>query len=375
MHMSSTAVRRRLLVILAIVTAPVAAAPLIAQATTAAPPRTATGDSVDAFINAEMARTHIPGIALAVVRGGRTIKRTGYGIADLEHGVAVTPQTVFKIGSVSKQFLASAIVLLAQDGKLSIDDSVGKFFAGIPDTWRAVTLRHLLTHTSGIIREGPAFDPLKIQPDSVVIRSAFTAPLVFPTGAKYQYCNVCYFALADIIARVSGKPWDVFLAERIFSPLGMAATRTTTARDLVPNRARGYVWRSDRLVNADEFIALRPSGAFLSTVDDLVRWNAALDDDRVLQPASRQAMWTPVVLTSGQRSGYGFGWVLDSLDGHSRTHHGGSLPGFRAEYARFPADSLAVIVLTNADGANPGALADRVARMYLRAAGRAPAGR
>jgi D-alanyl-D-alanine carboxypeptidase len=173
---------------------------------------------------------------------------------------------------------------------------------------------------------------------------------------------------------VSGKPWAVFLAERVFRPMGMTATRTTTATELVPHRARGYSWRDNGYVNAPELLALRPSGAFLSTVLDLASWEAALYDDRVLTKSSREAMWTPVRLTGGTSSGYGFGWTLDSLDGHWRVRHGGSLPGFRAEMARFPNDSLTVIVLTNADGARPDQIARGVARVYLSTALR-PAGR
>ncbi|MEO6526810.1 MAG: serine hydrolase domain-containing protein [Gemmatimonadaceae bacterium] len=346
-----------------------AASPLAAQRATAA--RTAAaGDSVDRIIRAEMMRGHIPGVALAVVRGGRTIKLASYGVADLEHGVPVTPKTAFKIGSLSKQFLASGIMLLQQDGKLRIDDSVAKYISGTPVAWRPVTLRHLLSHTSGIQREGPAFDPLKVQADSVVIASAFAAPLLFPTGSKHEYCNVCYFTLAEIIARVSGKPWDVFFAERVFTPLGMTATRATTVRELVPHRARGYSWSKDRIINADEYLALRPSGAFISTLEDMVKWNAALDAGRMLSATSLSAMWTPAALTNGSNAAYGFGWRLDSLDGRWRVHHGGSLPGFRAEWARFPAESLSIILLTNADGVvSVQNIVENVARAYLPVAG------
>lgn len=337
-------------------------APLHAQ-----PDRSATRarDTVDAFVAAEMARMRIPGVSLAVVRAGNVIKAEGYGVADLEHGILVTPRTAFKIGSVSKQFIATGIMLLVQDGRLALDDPIARIFPNAPDSWRGITVRHFLTHTSGVLREGPAFDPLKVQPDSVVIRSAFDRPLEFPVGSKYQYCNVCYFTLAEIIARVSGKPWDLFLAERVFRPLGMTATRTTTTTALVPHRARGYVWRDSGYVNALEYPALRPSGAFLSTVLDLAKWDAALYGDRVLTKASREAMWTRVRLTDGSLYGYGFGWTLDSLDGHWRVRHGGSLPGFRAEMSRFPNDSLTVIVLTNADGAIPVQIARGVARIYL----------
>ncbi len=338
-----------------------AATRLPAQATRPA----AASDTVDRLVAAEMARQHIPGVAIAVVRAGKIVRAAGYGVADLEHDVPVTPETVFKIGSVSKQFLATGIMLLAQDGRLAVDDPVSRFYPDAPAAWRGITLRHFLTHTSGVLREGPAFDALKAQPDSLVIRSAFAAPLEFPTGTKYQYCNVCYFTLADVIARVSGKPWDAFLAERVFAPMGMVATRTTTTTALVPHRARGYVWRDGRYENAPELLALRPSGAFLSTVLDLARWDATLYGDRVLSRASRDAMWTPVRLAGGDTSRYGFGWELGALDGHRRVQHGGSLPGFRAQLTRLPDDSLTVIVLTNGDGAQPGGIANAIARLYV----------
>jgi D-alanyl-D-alanine carboxypeptidase len=325
----------------------------------------ATTDSADRLVAAAMAQRHIPGVAIAVVRGGSVIKAQGYGVADLEHDVAVTAQTVFKIGSVSKQFLATGIMLLAQDGRLSVEDAVSKHVPGAPSAWSGITLRHFLTHTSGVIREGPAFDPFRVQPDSVVIASAFSAPLQFAPGTKYQYCNVCYFTLADVIALTSGKPWDLFLSERVFAPLGMTSTRTTTTTALVPRRARGYVWQNSRYANAEEYLAVRPSGAFLSTVLDLAKWDAALYTDRILTRGSRDAMSTPVQLRDGRSYPYGFGWLVDTFEGHPRVHHGGSLPGFRAEMARFPEDSLTVIVLTNADGAVPLEIVSGLARIYL----------
>jgi D-alanyl-D-alanine carboxypeptidase len=313
-----------------------------------------------------MARRNVPGIALAVVRGGKVIKAKGYGMADLEHKVPVTPETVFKIASISKQFLATGIMILAQDNRLSIDDPMSKYIAGVPEQWNGVTLRHLLTHTSGIVREGPAFDPWKLQPDSEVVASAFSKPLEFAPGSKFQYCNLGYYALADIIARVSGKTWSAFLAERVFGPVGMTATRTTTMIGFVPNRARGYVWQDSAFVNGQDFPALRPSGSILSTVLDLAKWDAALYEDRVLTKASRDAMFSPAKLSTGANAPYGFGWVLDTLDGRRRVRHGGALPGYRSEMARYPNDSLTVIVLTNGESARPDELARDVARIYLR---------
>lgn len=327
--------------------------------------QSASADPIDTFVRAEMARRHIPGVAIAVVRAGKTVRAAGYGVSDIENNVMVTPNTVFKIGSVSKQFIATGIMLLAQEGKLSVDDPVSKFYPNAPASWSGITLRHFLTHTSGVLREGPAFNPLVVQADSLIVRSAFDRALEFPTGSKYQYCNVCYFTLADVVARLSNATWDTFLAERVFKPAGMTATRTTTISELVPLRARGYVWKTDRYQNAAEYLALRPSGAFLSTVVDLAKWDAELYQNRLLTQTTRDQMWKPVKLTGGEFSGYGFGWQLDSMDGHWRVHHGGTLPGFRAEMARFPNDSLTVIVLTNADSGAPAAIAEGIAKLYF----------
>ncbi len=339
-----------------------------AQPARALTPRT-SADSADRLVAAAMAQRHIPGVAIAVVRAGTVIKAQGYGVADLEHDVPVTTETAFKIGSVSKQFLASGIMLLAQDGRLTVNDPVARHVAGTPAAWSPITLRHFLTHTSGVIREGPAFDPSRVQPDSVVIASAFGAPLEFPIGTRYQYCNVCYFTLADVIARTSGTPWETFLRDRIFAPLGMTATRVTSATALVPRRARGYVWRNGQFSNADEYRAVRPSGAFLSTVLDLAKWDAALYTDRILTRASRDAMFTPAQLVDGRSYPYGFAWLVDTFEGRARVHHGGSLPGFRAEMARFPSDSLSVIVLTNADGAVPLEIVSGLAKISRAARG------
>ena len=139
------------------------------------------------------------------------VKAEGYGFADVEHRVPARPDTVFKIGSVSKQFIATGIMLLVQDGKLAVGDKVSKYLAGTPATWEAITLRHLLTHTSGIVREAPGFDPYKLQPEIAVIETAYPLPLRFTPGEKYEYCNVGYFVLAEIIHSVSGKPWADFL--------------------------------------------------------------------------------------------------------------------------------------------------------------------
>jgi len=328
-------------------------------------------DEVDDFIKTEMQKQHIPGLSLAVIKDGKIIKVAGYGLANVELNVAAAPETVYKIGSVSKQFIASGIMLLIDEGKISLDDKVSKFLEGTPDTWKQITVRHLLTHTSGLVREAPGFDPYKVQNDFDVIKTAYPLPLHFAPGEKWEYCNVGYFTLAEIIHRVSGKPWGDYLAERVFKPLEMNATQTTTIKEIVPNRASGYIWIDNKLQNAENYFALRPSGAFLSSVLDLAKWDAVLYTDKVLKQSIRDQMWKPFIQTNSASAGetaiyYGFGWeISDPVPGHKKISHGGSLPGFRAILTRFIDDRLTVVILTNGDGARPGPMANRVAEIYL----------
>lgn len=332
-----------------------------------------TADQVDEYIQAEMQRRNIPGLALAVVKEGKTIKAKGYGLANVELKAPVTPETVFKIGSVSKPIIAMGIMSLVEEGKISLDGKVSRHLDGTPDAWREITIRHLLSHTSGIVREAPGFDGAKPQADADVIKTAYPLPLRFAPGEKYEYCNVGYFSLAEIIRRVTGKPWGDFLSERIFKPLGMNATRTIVLDEIVPNRANAYSFQNGKLRNAEIYLALRPSGAFLSTILDLAKLEAALDSPGFLKPESRALMWTPFQLNDGANSVYGLGWALDEVKGHKRIRHGGNLNGFKSEFARFPNDRVTVIVLTNLNEAVPNEIAVGVAAFYIPAlAGQSP---
>ena len=322
-------------------------------------------DKIDDYAKAEMQRQHIPGLSLAVIKDGKIIKVEGYGLANVELNVPARPETIYKIGSVSKQLIAAGILILIEDGKLSLDDKPGKFLEGTPDTWKEITVRHLLTHTSGLVREAPGFDPLKIQDDADVIKTAYPLPLRFAPGEKWEYCNVGYFSLAEIIRKVSGKPWGDLLNERLFLPLEMNATRTTTMTEIIQNRASGYVWRNNKLQNASIFFAVRPSGAFFSSVLDLAKWDAALCAGKILKPSVRDQMWMPVKLNNGTTHPYGFGWELSTVAGHKLVNHGGSLPGFRAQFARFVDDKLSVVVLTNGDNANANLIAIGIAAHYI----------
>lgn len=330
-------------------------------------------DPVDDYIRAEMEKQHVPGLSLAVLRDGRIVKAEGYGLADVENNIPARVDTVYKIGSISKQFIATGIMLLVQEGKLGVDDPISRHLDGTPPAWKDITVRHFLTHTSGVQREGPAFDSYKVQPDIDVIKSAYAMPLRFATGEQYEYCNTGYFALAEIVARRSGQPWDEFLRQRVFAPLGMNATRTTSVNAIIPHRARGYEWEEERWQNALEYIALRPSGAFVSTVLDLAKWDAALYTEDYLTRSTREQMWTPVRLNSGELYPYGFGWRVERPGGHREIGHSGTLTGFRGQFTRYVDDRLSVIVLTNKAPTDAPAIARGVAAFYLPGL-RAPSG-
>jgi CubicO group peptidase (beta-lactamase class C family) len=255
-------------------------------------------DPVDDFIKVEMKRQNIPGLSLAILKDGKIIKAEGYGLVNIKRQIPAKPDTVYKIASVSKQFIATGIMILVQDGRLGLDDPISKYLEGTPATWKGITIRHLLTHTSGIVRDAPGFDPFKIQSDADVIKSAYSQPLRFAPGEKWEYCNTGYFALAEVIRKISGQPWTEYLNEKVFKPSEMNSTYPTNTKVIVPNRALGYA-DNDKLRDAVDWPALRPSGAFLSTILDLAKWDAVLYTDKILNASSRRQMWTAVKLNDG----------------------------------------------------------------------------
>jgi D-alanyl-D-alanine carboxypeptidase len=328
----------------------------------------AHADRVDDLIKAEMKRQNVPGLSLVVLKDGKIIKTAGYGFANIKLQIPATPETVYKIASVSKQFIATGIMLLIQEGRLNLDDPISKHLEGTPATWKGITIWHLLTHTSGIVREAPGFDPFKIQSDADIIKSAYPLPLRFAPGEKWEYGNTGYFALAEVIRKVSGQSWSEYLSEKVFRPSGMKTTHPTNTKESVPNRALGYT-DNDKLLNAHDWTALRPSGAFLSTVLDLAKWDAVLYTDKILSDSTRRQMWTPVKLNDGTSYPYGFGWQLGSFNGRRLVHHSGGMPGFRTKFARFVDDRLTIIVLMNLDDADVDSIVSGVAAFYLQTVG------
>lgn len=325
---------------------------------------TARADQIDDIVNAQLERQHIPGVSVAVLKDGKVVKAKGYGLANVELGTPATADTVYQIGSVSKQFIAAGVLMLRKQGKLDLDDALVKFIDDVPEAWKPITLRQLMTHTSGLARE-VAGNELKVQPDIDAIRAGYSLQMVGKPGEKQEYSNLGYFTLAEVITRAAGKPWSQYIDETIFAPLGMKATRTTTARDLVRNRSGGYVWADPVYTNAIEVPNVRPSGAFLSTVNDLAKWDAALNSDALFSAEERALMWTPVKLIDGSTRPYGLGWRMENVGTHRHVHHSGSMPGYRATISRYVDDGVSVIVLTNTGQALAERVSMRLASLYI----------
>ena len=327
-------------------------------------PAAALADPVDDFVQKQLAASRVPGLSLAVIKDGTVVKVAGYGFADLEKRIPAQPDTVYKIGSVSKQFIATGIMLLVQDGRLTLDDPIARYLKDTPPSWSPITIRHALTHTAGLVRESPSFAPTRIQSDADLIAAVYPLPLRFEPGQKWEYSNVGYFILADIIRVVSGRPWPEFLRDRVFAPVGMLSTWPTNTTAEIQKRAVGYTG-NDNSLRADDWPALRASGAFLSTVLDLAKWDAHLSTPRVLEADSRRQMWTPVRLKDGTTAPYGFGWHVDTWSGRPRIRHGGGLPGFISEYARFEDERLTIIALANGDDVDLPLLVSGIAQLYF----------
>jgi CubicO group peptidase (beta-lactamase class C family) len=232
-------------------------------------------DPVDDLISGQMQSQNIPGLSLAVVRHGKVVKAAGYGLADRRRRTPAIPDTVYRIASVSKQFIAAGVMLLAQEGRIGVDDPIIRYVKDAPATWHRITIRHLLTHTSGLVRESPNFDPGRADSDVEIVSSTYALPLRFEPGAKWEYGNVGYSVLAELITVASGRPWTEYIRDRVLEPLAMRSTYPTNTTEPIPNRAVGYT-DNNELKPVEEWLALGPSGGYLSTVLDLAKWDAAL---------------------------------------------------------------------------------------------------
>ncbi len=330
-------------------------------------PSLAHADPIDNLIRASMAKDHIPGVAVGVIRDGKLVVARGYGVANLETNTPVTTDTVFRIASMSKQFCAAAILMLAAEGKLSVEDPVSKWVDGTPEAWKDVRLRHLLGHQSGIheINDAKGYDFRDDDTPAELLAIMKAPPLDFRPGERFAYSNSNYALLGWIVQRASGQSLKAFVESRIFAPAGMANARYFRQDDVIPNRANAYRWRTDHYENGwpERSAALDGSGAALMTLADWAKWDAALDVGAPVSKAIQAQMGTAGTLVDGTRSKYGFGWYDD---GEGRVHHTGSTYGFTSAFVRDPKRHLTVVVFRNANGGPALDMAKGVMDAYLK---------
>lgn len=319
----------------------------------------ATLADIDSYVQAQMATQRIPGLTLLVASNGTPILQKGYGLANIELKQAATSDTIYHIGSVTKQFAAAGIMLLVQDGKLSLDQHIAQLFPTAPPGWKDITVRQLLQHTAGFPRDyqdalASQYDPQHHYTLDELISLMGTIPLVTAPGAAHSYSNLGYFLVGMVIEKVSGQPYFDFLQRRIFTPLGMSTAALVTAPPAPGTEASGYIWDNgwqpeNALFPGDDDAA----GGLRMSAPDLAKWDAALYGERILTSQSRAAMWAPAVLNDGSSAQYGMGWVPDAINGHPYVWHNGHVQGFHTQFERHYREGLTVIVFSNQGDALP----------------------
>lgn len=344
------------------------------QARAAASPNAAAG--LASYADHLLATTYPadqPGASALIVKDGQTVLRKGFGMANLELGMPVSPEMVFELGSITKQFTAASILLLQERGQLRVEDEITKYLPDYPTHGQKITVENLLTHTSGI----PSYTGLpewmpRVREDMKLpdlIAMFKDKPLEFNPGEKWEYDNSGYILLGAIIEKVSGKSYEQFVEEEIFQKLGMAHSRYGHAEEITPLRASGYEKNEKGFYNARYLSMTQPyaAGSLMSTVDDLAIWDRALSSEALLKKASLDRMFTPYKLPSGLSTHYGFGMGISELAGKRVLAHGGGIFGFTTIILRVPEERLLIVILSNNEASNPqpDALAFRIAAKAL----------
>lgn len=335
-----------------------------AWAQTAAPPATFV-EQAKAIVDGYNKRDQFTGTVL-VARDGKPILSHGFGLANREWNIAAKPDTVFRLGSITKQFTAASIMQLAEAGKLSVDDPISKYYAAAPAAWSKITLKHLLSHRSGIPSYTglPGFFANQSQTNRTpeqIIELTRDMPLEFDPGTQYNYDNTGYIILGYVIEKVSSEIYADYVRKHIFEPLGMKQTGYDDTFSVLPKRAAGYDVQSGLWTNAPYLSMSLPyaAGSLYSTTGDLLIWEEAFFGDKVVSQASREAM------TSDYGNGYGFGLQIVKVGSHKAIVHGGGINGFASDLARFPDDGLTIIVLSNLASAPSSRISSELARLYL----------
>jgi CubicO group peptidase (beta-lactamase class C family) len=339
-------------------------------------------DKVDEYVRQEMSHQHIPAVSIAVIKDGKIVKSAAYGLANVELNVPATVRTEFAIASMTKSITASAVMLLVQDGKLSLDDPVSRYIDSVPDSWRSITIRHLLTHTSGIkdhYSDYPIFPRVKLDRkleynDHDYLKSHFDEPLNFKPGEYGAYSGSNFALLGMIISRVTGHPYQEFFRQRIFTPLGMTSTHLLGTDSVIANRAGGYDRSDSTIVTASytgRTFLEKADVSVMTTADDLAKWIIALSTGKLWTNASVQAMWTPGQLNDGREavaplgSAYGYGWIIGRQNGFPAVGHGGTFNiGFTSAMLIFPEQKIGIVVLDNSWSADPNRISRGIAGFF-----------
>jgi CubicO group peptidase (beta-lactamase class C family) len=330
-----------------------------------------SNDAVDQYIQGEMSNRKIPGLALLVVRDGKIVKQQGYGMANVELQAPVEPETLFQSGSMGKQFTATAVMMLVEEGKINLDDSLTKYFPDAPASWNQVKVRHLLSHTAGFGDYPKNFDFRKDYTEDELLKIVQGISLAFEPGTKWSYSNLGYLTLGVLIHKVTGQFYGDFLQERVFKPLGMNTTRIINEADIIPNRSSGYELVKQQLKNQEwvsPTLNTTADGSLYFSIIDLAKWDAALNERKLLKASSYESMWTPFKLNDGQpnKDGYGFGWFVHHARGHRVIEHEGAWQGFTTNISRYVDDKLTIVVLTNLAGAEPDKITHKLAGLYVK---------
>ena len=341
---------------------------LLVQLLLSATARIAPAERVSDFVNEYLKKNQIPGSAVMVRYKGKVVLCEGYGVANVEDGAPVKPQTVFQSGSIGKQFTAMAVMMLVEEKKIALDDPISKYL-NVPESWSGICLRHLLTHTSGLGDYPESFSLQRDYTEDELLKMITEQPLAFTPGEKWSYSNLGYVTLGILIHKISGEFWGDFLQHRVFAPLSMKHTRMISEADIIPNRAAGYVLKNGVLKNqqwVSPTVNNTADGSLYFTAEDVAKWDEALETRKLISRASYDRIWTPVKLNNDTTADYGFGWRITKSDsGHNVLEHGGAWQGFATYFVRYPEDQLSVAVFCNRAGASASYIAKRIAGFYV----------
>ena len=352
------------------------AIPAVAAAAPAGPAQKTVDDALAKKIDAVMAEIYKPGepgAAIIVRKDGKTIFRKGYGMADMELGIPIEPDMVFRLGSITKQFTAVSVLMLAEQGKLSLQDEITKFLPHFPTQGRTILLEHLLTHTSGLKSYTNLSEWLPLWRKDMTVREIIDLtkdkPMEFAPGERWNYNNTGYVLLGAVIEKVSGLTYEDYVNKNIFGPLGMKHSYYGNTERIIPRRIPGYQMDKGGFVNAPYLSMTQPysAGSLLSSVDDLAIWNDAVFSGKLIKKEWLDKALTPYPLKNGESTGYGYGWFIADYQGQRIIEHGGGINGFSAYEMTLPEDRVFLAILTNsaAAGRDPEPRAVKIAGLIL----------